>query len=367
LLLSDGGEEWDYGQPVQSVGETRKFVVSRLDPQFVFLIPFPSEALAVESRVDIRSVSLRIHEKLSLLSVTGHPDWNYPDGEFYDSDGHAISRDAALSSYRGKDPMEFCFRYTFLSVRWPGLQHEVVDPKTPLKTICEDLTAISPCRIQFDGREIEGLATPIGSLDATKDIQIRRVPKIIVQFPERRTRQRFEEDATIAEFRESAYGYLARKRLEILDDIEIEMGDRVLTGDQFLYRELVGTELSVIALPTRQCQVYRPDHKKGKVVHVRVTDTVGEVIAGLRPDGDPHTFVCTIRGTDSPLVLEERLVSLGPRGTPVQTKKLRLQYTIKYGSRELIGCLPDEARFHGLRLLAHTKLFAGLRVATKIS
>jgi hypothetical protein len=130
------------------------------------------------------------------------------------------------------------------------------------------------------------------------------------------------------------------------------MGDRVLTDDQFLYRELVGTELSVTALPTRQCQVYRPDHKMGKVVHVRVTDTVGEVIAGLRPDDDPHPFICTIRGTDSPLVLEERFVSLVPRGTPVQIQKLQLQCTIKYGSREHIECLPDEARFHELRLLA---------------
>jgi hypothetical protein len=189
LLLSDDGEEWDYGQPVQSVGETRKFIVSRLDSEFVFLIPFPSEALAVESRVDIRSVSLRIHEKLSRLSVTGHPDWNYRDGDFYDSHGHAISRDAALSSYRGKDPIKFFFGYTFLSVRWPGLKHEVVDPKTPLKTICGDFTAISPCRTQFDGREIEDLATPIGSLDATKDIRIRRARKITVQFPERRTRE----------------------------------------------------------------------------------------------------------------------------------------------------------------------------------
>jgi hypothetical protein len=91
------------------------------------------------------------------------------------------------------------------------------------------------------------------------------------------------------------------------------------------------------------------------------------MIAGLRPDGDPQTFIWTIRGTDSPLVLEERFVSLVPRGTPVQIKKLQLQYTIKYGSRELIGCLPDEARFHELRLLAHTKLLAGLRVATNIS
>jgi hypothetical protein len=66
-------------------------------------------------------------------------------------------------------------------------------------------------------------------------------------------------------------------------------------------------------------------------------------------------------------VLEERFVSLAPRGIPVQIKKLQLQYTIKYGSSELIECLPDEARCHGLRLLAHTKLCAGLRVATKIS
>jgi hypothetical protein len=123
----------------------------------------------------------------------------------------------------------------------------------------------------------------------------------------------------------------------------------------------------VIALPTRQCQVYRPDHKRGKVVHVRVTDTVAEVIAGLRPDGDLHTFICTIRGPDSPLVLEEHLVSLVPRGAPVQIKKRQLQYTTKSGSREVIGCLPDEAWFHELRLLAHTKLSAGLRVATKIS
>jgi hypothetical protein len=113
--------------------------------------------------------------------------------------------------------------------------------------------------------------------------------------------------------------------------------------------------------------VYRPDHKKGHVVHVRVTDTVGEVIAGLRPDGDPYTFICTIRGTDSPRVFEERFVLFVLRGTPVQIQKLQLQYTIKYGSRELIECLPSEARFHELRLLAHTKLFAGLRVATKIS
>jgi hypothetical protein len=147
LLLSDDGEEWDYGQPVQSVGQTRKSPVSRLDPEFVFLIPFPSQALTVESRVDIRSVSLRIHAKFPLLSATGHPDWNYPDGEFCDSDGHTISRDVALCSYRGKDPIKFVFRYTFLSVRWPGLKHEVVDLQTPLKTICEDLTAISPCRI----------------------------------------------------------------------------------------------------------------------------------------------------------------------------------------------------------------------------
>jgi hypothetical protein len=73
------------------------------------------------------------------------------------------------------------------------------------------------------------------------------------------------------------------------------------------------------------------------------------------------------QGTDSPLVLEERFVSLVPRGTRVQITKLQLQYTIKYGSRELIGCLPDGARFHELRLLAHTKLFAGRRMATKIS
>jgi hypothetical protein len=147
LLLSDDGEEWDYGQLVRSVGETRKFVVSRLGPEFVFLIPFPSEALALESRVDIRSVSLRIHEKLSLLSVTGHRDWNYPDGQFCDSDGHAISRDVALSSHRGKDPIKVFFCYAFLSGRWPGLKHEVVDPKTPLTKICEDLTARGPCRI----------------------------------------------------------------------------------------------------------------------------------------------------------------------------------------------------------------------------
>jgi hypothetical protein len=112
--------------------------------------------------------------------------------------------------------------------------------------------------------------------------------------------------------------------------------------------------------------VYRPDHKKGKVVHVRVTDTLGEVIAGLRPDGDPHTFIRTTGGTDSPLVLEERFVSLVPRGTAVLIKKLQLQDTIKYGSSELIECLPDEARFHELRLLAHTKLIAGPRLATVI-